>query len=96
VKTLLPIVLIAIFSISLLSGCGKSSKERMKLNGTKLSINTKLYEMEMEKETDKKESYVLVAMNPKQESEDYYDMIFLALPLEKAKELTRQYGTFFG
>lgn len=92
------VLIISLFIISclLLSGCSTGSKDRMKLNGNKLSINTKTYQMEMEKETDKTESYLIVATAPQQNTEDYYDMVFLAIPLEKAKELTRQYGSFFG
>ncbi len=79
----------------LFCGCTQNSKERIKLTGNKLSLNTGLYRMEMEKETEKTEQYVIAGAASRKNKEDCYDMALFAIPYEKMKEFTKQYGDCF-
>ncbi|MEQ8168913.1 MAG: hypothetical protein ABRQ38_08460 [Candidatus Eremiobacterota bacterium] len=84
-----------IITIILFCGCNQAGKERLKLTGNKLFLNTGLYQIEMEKETEKTEQYVIAGCASHKNEEDCYDMALLAVPYEKMKDLTKQYGNCF-
>lgn len=84
-----------IITLVLFCSCTQTGKERLKLSGNKLFLNTGLYQMEMEKETEKTEQYVIAGSAYRKNEEDCYDIALFAIPYEKMKELTKQYGNCF-